>query len=164
MTPVIIALIFHDIETGKKNNFANKTIQTNEVTMEMNVSFPGAKKVNASYKGFTIETDQSKKAGGDGIAPEPYSLFLASIGTCAGIYIVYFCEKRGIDTTNIKLRLEFKKNEKKHLIEAIHIHVDLPPDFPPKYKAAVIKAAELCTVKRNIIDPPKFDISAEIRA
>ena len=131
--------------------------------MEMNVSFPGAKKVNASYKGFTIETDQSKRAGGDGSAPEPYSLFLASIGTCAGIYIVYFCEKHGIDTSNIKLRLEFDKNEKKHLIEAIHIHVDLPPDFPPKYKAAVIKAAELCTVKRNILDPPKFDISAEIR-
>ena len=131
--------------------------------MEMEVCFPGAKKVNAIYNGFTIETDQAKKEGGDESAPEPYSLFLASIGTCAGIYVVYFCEKRGIDTSGIKLKLDFTRNDKKHLTEAIHIHIDLPPDFPSKYKTSVIKAAELCTVKRNILDPPEFDISAEIR-
>lgn len=132
--------------------------------MEMNVFFPGAKKVNATYKGFIIETDQSKREGGDESAPAPYDLFLASLGTCAGIYIVNFCQKRGIDTSGIKVRLQFEKNKKKHLTEAIRIHIDLPPEFPPKYKTAVVKAAELCTVKRNILDPPKFDISAEIQA
>ena len=80
--------------------------------MEMDVYFPGGKKVNATYKGFTIETDQAKNEGGDESAPEPYSLFLASIGTCAGIYIVYFCQERGIDTSGIKMRLQFERNEK----------------------------------------------------
>ena len=134
-----------------------------EGVMEMNVNFPGGKKVNATYKGFTIETDQTKEEGGGGSAPEPYSLFLASIGTCAGVYVVYFCQERGIDTSNIKMKLQFERNEKKHLTEAVHIHIDLPPEFPPKYKAAIVKTAGLCSVKRNILDPPQFTISAEIR-
>jgi len=131
--------------------------------MEMDVIFPGGKKVNAIYKGFTIETDQTKAEGGEESAPEPYSLFLASIGTCAGIYVVYFCQERGIDTSNIKMKLHFERDEEKHLTTAVHIHIDLPPDFPPKYKAAVVKTAGLCSVKRNILDPPQFTVSADIR-
>jgi len=130
--------------------------------MQMEVVFPGNKKVNAIYKGFTVETDQPRDEGGDGSAPEPFDLLLASIGTCAGVYVVYFCEERGIDTTGIKMTLQFERNEKKHLVEEVRIHIDLPPGFPPKYKTAVVKTAGLCTVKRNILNPPRFSITAEI--
>jgi ribosomal protein S12 methylthiotransferase accessory factor len=131
--------------------------------MGMEINFPGNKRVNSVYKGFTIETDQPKNEGGDGSAPEPYDLFLSAIGTCAGVYVVYFCDERGIETKNIKMTLEFDRNETKHLIETVHIHMDLPMDFPKKYKSAVVKAAELCTVKRNILDPPKFLVTADIK-
>jgi len=134
-----------------------------ESMKEMEVFFPGGKKVNSTYKGFTVKTDQPKNEGGDGTAPEPYDLFLASIGTCAGVYVVYFCQERDIDTSQIKMTLQFDRNETKHLVEAVRIHIDLPPGFPEKYKSAVIKTAELCTVKRNIADPPQFSVSAEIR-
>jgi ribosomal protein S12 methylthiotransferase accessory factor len=129
----------------------------------MEIFFPGNKRVNSVYKGFTIETDQPKKEGGDGSAPEPYDLFLASIGTCAGVYVVYFCDERGIDTSGIKMTLKFDRNEKKHLVEAVHIHMTLPSGFPKKYKSAVIRAAELCTVKRNMMDPPQFLVTADVK-
>jgi len=45
----------------------------------------------------------------------------------------------------------------------VHIHLDLPQNFPSKYKSAVIRSAELCTVKRNIVDPPKFVVTADIQ-
>ena len=54
--------------------------------MEMKVYFPGGKRVYADYGGFTIETDQPARGGGDDSAPAPFDLFLASIGTCAGIF------------------------------------------------------------------------------
>ena len=130
---------------------------------EMEITLPGGKKVNSTYKGFTVETDQPKTEGGDGSAPEPFNLFLASIGTCAGVYVVYFCQERGIDTTGIHMTLQFDRNEKKHLVEAIRIHIDLPPEFPEKYKSAVVKTAGLCTVKRNILDPPSISVSADVR-
>lgn len=46
---------------------------------EMEISFPGGKKVFADYNGFTIQTDQSAKDGGDNSAPTPSDLFFASL-------------------------------------------------------------------------------------
>ena len=131
--------------------------------MTMEISFPGNKKVNAHYKGFSIETDQPAAEGGDGSAPEPFDLFLSSLGTCAGIYVVYFCEERNIDTTGLKMSLTFDRNEQTHLIEKVNIKISLPPGFPKKYRSAGVKTAGLCTVKRNILNPPEFLITADIQ-
>ena len=65
--------------------------------MEMKITFPGNLKVDAAYKGFTVETDQPMSGGGDGSAPAPFDLFLASLGTCAGIFMLAFMKQRGID-------------------------------------------------------------------
>lgn len=128
--------------------------------MEMAINFPGGKRVNATYKGFTVKTDQPKSEGGEDSAPEPYDLFLSSIGTCAGVYIVYFCESRDIPTEEITMTLRFDRNETSHLMEKIAIDIHLPPDFPQKYKKAVIRAAQMCTVKRNLAHPPEILVTA----
>ena len=65
--------------------------------MDMKVYFPGGKRVYADYGEFTIETDQPARGGGDDSAPAPFDLFLASIGTCAGIFALGFMQQRGID-------------------------------------------------------------------
>jgi ribosomal protein S12 methylthiotransferase accessory factor len=130
--------------------------------MEMEVFFPGGRKVNSYYKGYRVETDQPEKEGGEGSAPEPYDLFLASIGTCAGIYVLSFCQERNIDTEKLKMSLHFQRNGKTQLLEEITIKVILPPDFPEKYKLPIIRTAELCTVKKSIDNPPQINISAEI--
>ncbi|MCF8091444.1 MAG: OsmC family protein [Desulfotignum sp.] len=132
--------------------------------MTMEISFPGNKKVTARYRGFIIETDQAREEGGDGSAPEPFDLFLSSMGTCAGVYVKYFCEERNIDTKGMKMSLLFDRNEQTHLVETVHIHINLPPGFPEKYRSAVEKTAGLCTVKRNILNPPHFEVSAQIQA
>ena len=129
--------------------------------MDMEIRFPGGKRVDASYEGFNILTDQAVNEGGEGSAPEPFHLFLASLGTCAGIYVVSFCQERGIDTAGLKMGLTFIKDEKTHLVKKVNMQISLPPGFPAKYKKAVVKAAELCTVKRNIAQPPEFAITAE---
>jgi ribosomal protein S12 methylthiotransferase accessory factor len=129
--------------------------------MEMQINFPGGKRVTSTYKGFTVKTDQPKSEGGDDSAPEPYDLFLASIGTCAGVYIVYFCESRDIPTDDISMELRFERNEKSHLMEKIAIEINLPPAFPDKYRKAVIRAAEMCTVKRNLIHPPEILVTTK---
>ena len=125
--------------------------------MAMEISFPGGKKVDAAFKGFTIKTDQSKKEGGNGSAPTPSFLFLASLGTCAGLYALNFCEKRKIDTENLKLVLEFKTHKKTHMVENIRIKLTLPPNFPDKYVPAIIKAVDLCYVKKQLHEPPEFE-------
>jgi len=125
--------------------------------MAMEISFPGGKKVDAHFKGFTIKTDQSEKDGGESSAPTPTFLFLASLGTCAGLYALGFCEKRKLDTEKLKLELEFKNHEKTHMVEKIRIKITLPPDFPEKYIPAIIKAVNLCYVKKHLHEPPEFE-------
>ena len=128
--------------------------------MEMKVEFSGGKRVTSTYKDFTVETDQPQGEGGDGSAPEPFDLFLSSIGTCAGVYIVYFCESRSIPIDGITLNLGFRQNEQSHLVETIDMAIHLPPAFPKKYRKAVIRAAEMCTVKRTLLNPPEIRVTA----
>lgn len=129
--------------------------------MEMEIRFAGNKKVLAHYKGFTVASDQPAKDGGDGTAPEPYDLFLASLGTCAGVYIVYFCEKRNIPVDGMKMTVAVKKNERSSLFESIRMQVHLPKGFPDKYRSAVVRAAQMCTVKRSFDSPPRIEVAAE---
>ncbi len=126
--------------------------------MDMEIVLTGGMKVEANYKGFTIKTDQPPDDGGEGSNPQPMDLFLASIGTCAGYYVLSFCRKRDIPADGIKLIQRMEKNTETHLYGKISIEIKLPADFPEKYRGAVIKAAELCTVKRHLATPPRFEV------
>ena len=133
--------------------------------MEMTITFPGGKRVNAELGGNVIPTDQPVEDGGEGTAPSPFIYFLASLGTCAGFYVLSFCQQRGIDTTGMSLtqQMEFSLDPAgKKRLSRVSIDILLPPGFPEKYRNAVVKTAELCTVKKVITDPPEFLITASM--
>ena len=125
--------------------------------MDMEVFFPGNKKVHARYKGFVIETDQSAHGGGDGTAPAPFDLFLTSIGTCAGIFVLAFMQQRGLSTEGAGITMRTEHDREAGLISKISLEIKLPPGFPEKYRDAVVRAAEQCTVKRHLDHPPLFE-------
>lgn len=127
--------------------------------MDMEIHFPGGKRVRAEYGGFTIETDQPVRAGGEGSAPTPFELFLASIGTCAGIYALSFMQQRGIDPEGSGLTMRAHRNPEAGLIDHIEIELQTPAGFPDKYRDAIINAMELCAVKKHLQQPPKFSIA-----
>lgn len=126
----------------------------------MKITFEGKKKIIADFNGHRIVTDQPVRGGGDGSAPAPFDLFLASIGTCAGIYVKSFCDQRGISTEGISLEQEMKFNPQTHLISDLEIRILLPADFPEKYKEAVVNSANLCAVKRHLHNPPNMLVIA----
>lgn len=126
----------------------------------MKITFEGKKKIIADFNGHRIVTDQPVRGGGEGSAPAPFDLFLASIGTCAGIYVKSFCDQRGISTEGISLEQEMKFNPQTHLISDLEIRILLPADFPEKYKDAVVNSANLCAVKRHLHNPPNMSVIA----
>jgi len=130
---------------------------------EMKVVFPGGKKVNVQYDGFEIETDQAIDAGGEGLAPEPYDLFLASLATCAGIYIVGFCERRNLSLEGISVTQSWERDTEARRMATIRITVETPPDFPRKYLKAIERSVHQCAVKKTILDPPEFIVEARAR-
>jgi ribosomal protein S12 methylthiotransferase accessory factor len=129
----------------------------------MEVTFDGDKVITAHLNGHTIKTDQPVKSGGGNTAPAPFELFLASIGTCAGIYVKSFCDQREIPSGNIKIIQSIEFDNQTRLPAYIKLDIQLPADFPEKYKAAVINSAELCAVKKTINNPPKFEVVTSIK-
>ena len=125
---------------------------------EMEVTFPGGARVDASFGDFVVKTDQPPQGGGDGSAPKPFDLFLASIATCAGIYIVSFCRQRHIPTENIRLVQRTQRDPETHMVTSINLDVYLPPEFPTRYVQAVIRTASLCSVKKHLANPPEIHI------
>lgn len=128
--------------------------------MEILVTFPGNKRVDAQVGAHHISTDQPVALGGEDAAPAPFDLFLASLATCAGIYVLGFCQARKIATEGLALRQIVDHDPKTKLPTHVKLEITLPTGFPPEYRSAVIRAAEGCKVKKTLAAPPTFDVTA----
>ncbi len=129
--------------------------------MEMIIDFPGGARVDAHFGQFTVNTDQPVMGGGEGSAPTPFAVFLASIGTCAGIYVLGFCRQRGLPADGIRIVQRMHSNPFSGMVEKIDLEIQVPPTFPEKYRPSLVKSAELCAVKKHFENPPMFDVTAK---
>jgi putative redox protein len=125
--------------------------------MDMVIDFPGGLRVDANFGPYTVSTDQPMPHG-DGSAPTPFATFLASIGTCAGIYVLSFCQQRRIPTDGVRVVQSLETDPRTGMVSKVLLDIQLPPEFPEKYKQAVIRAADQCAVKKHFENPPSFDV------
>jgi putative redox protein len=123
--------------------------------MEMMIDFPGGLRVDAHFGPQTLHTDQPPEAS----APTPFATFLASIGTCAGIYVLGFCQQRGLPTEDIRILQRMHTNPLSGLVDSIDLEIQLPASFPEKYRQAVIRSAEQCAVKKHLEKPPHIAVT-----
>ena len=131
--------------------------------MEMIIDFPGGARVDAHFGPYTVHTDQPTHAGGDGSAPSPFAIFLAAIGTCAGFYVLGFCQRRGIATDGLRLIQRLEVEATTGMVRTVRLDIELPVGFPKRYREAVIRAAEQCAVKKHFEHPPAFEITTVTR-
>src|SRR5512135_3442053 len=104
--------------------------------MEMIIDFPGGSRVDAHFGKFSVATDQPPVAS----APTPFALFLASIGTCAGIYVLGFCQQRSLPTEGIRIIERTHSNPATGLVGKIDLEIQVPPTFPEKYLSSLIRS------------------------
>jgi ribosomal protein S12 methylthiotransferase accessory factor len=128
--------------------------------MEMIIDFPGGARVDAHFGPYTVKTDQPPMGGGEGSAPTPFAVFLASIGACAGIYVVGFCRQRGLSTDGMRIIQRLRSNPLNGMVEEIEMDIQVPPTFPEKYHDALVRSVEQCAVKKHMEKPPCFKIRA----
>ena len=132
--------------------------------MDIRITFPGGKRIDAHMGAHTLRTDQPVAQGGEDSAPAPFDLFLASLGTCAGIYVAGFCQARGLSTQGIELVQHNEFVPETHLLTSVAMELTLPAEFPEKYLPAVVRAAEGCKVKKTLAAPPPVTVVAKIAA
>ncbi|HXV75874.1 MAG TPA: OsmC family protein [Candidatus Polarisedimenticolaceae bacterium] len=124
--------------------------------MAMQITIGSGGRVDAVYKGRTIRTAQ------DGTEPAPFDLFLASIGTCTGYYVARFCESRGIPTDGIRIEQTRVIDEETRMVERVRVEINLPDDFPERYREALLRSAALCSVKKHLERPPRVEVETRI--
>jgi len=122
----------------------------------LEVSFPAGKRVHVRIGDFEIATDQSVALGGEASAPSPFDLFLASIAACAGVYALNFCQTRQLATAGLAVSLAWQKDESHPSGVWARLLIRLPEGFPPKYREGIVRAMDLCAVKKRLQDPPRF--------
>lgn len=132
--------------------------------MEMVIDFPGGARVDAHFGPYTVMTDQPPQGGGEGSAPTPFALFQASLGTCAGIYVLGFCRQRGLPTEGIRLTQRTIPEPGTGMVGRIELDIEVPPGFPEKYHEALVRAASQCAVKKHLEHPPAFDVRTVVKA
>ncbi|HPW17340.1 MAG TPA: OsmC family protein [Candidatus Aminicenantes bacterium] len=125
---------------------------------ELKVVFGGNYKIDVAYKGHVVRTDQPVRDGGDGTAPSPFDLFLASLAACAGYYALAFCRERKLPTDGLGVTMTTERGEASKMIDKVTIAIDLPAGFPEKYRFAITKAVDHCTVKAHVMRAPRFEI------
>ena len=130
--------------------------------MELLIDFPGGARVDAHFSSFTVKTDQPPAGGGDGSAPSPFEIFLSSIGTCAGIYVLGFCRQRGLPVEGIRIIQRISRSPQTHLVDLIELEIQVPPSFPEKYYEALVRSADQCAVKKHLETPPRFNVHTAV--
>ena len=126
--------------------------------MDMLIDFPGGSRVDAHFRGHTIATDQPPADS----APMPFEVFLASIGTCAGIYVLGFCRQRNLPTEGIRIVQRNHANATNGMVDEIELEIQVPPTFPAQYYDALVRSAELCKVKKTLENPPTFNVTTKV--
>jgi uncharacterized OsmC-like protein len=91
----------------------------------------------------------------------PYSMLLASIGTCTTILLHSYAQKRGIDLQEVEIRLEYKRNFKEDCencenIEAYTDQIDKEMTFTGTLKDVekerLLAVSHQCPVHRIVED------------
>jgi len=127
--------------------------------MSYEVTFPGGVVVEATYAGHTVRTDQPAVDGGTDTAMSPFALFFASIATCMGFYALRFCQQRNLSTEGLGLTITPERDADGGRVGTVRVEIRTPRDFPARYEEALLRAIDHCTVKRHILEPPKFALA-----
>jgi len=129
---------------------------------EIVVTLAGQKRIDAQVGRHVVHTDQPIQGGGEDAAPTPFALFLASLGTCAGIFVAGFCQKRDLPTDGIRI-VERVRYDADGALSRVDLDIEVPPSFPEKYRDALVRVADQCSVKRAIQSPPQFAVRTVVQ-
>ena len=125
------------------------------------VSWEGGARFTADIRGHRVTVDQPEKGGGEDRAPMPVELLPASLGTCVALYVHRFLAIRGLDSTGLTVEVTATGAPNPNRIGKFGIDVKIPGGLPEKYRDAVRRAAEGCTVHHTLTHAP--EIVVEVR-
>ena len=126
--------------------------------MQLTVERLGKVSFTVQTRNHLVLSDQPKDNGGADKAMTPPELFLASLGTCVGYYVVQFCDARHLDTTDMRILVDGEILPNPGRIGKIAIRIALPFELEEQKINALIRAATHCTIHNTLMHPPEIHV------
>ncbi len=126
--------------------------------MKMEVNLEQGFLFKAQCSGHEVAADQPEKEGGTNKAMTPSELFVASLGTCIGVYAVRFCKRHNLPTEGMKVFLDWTVVKDPWRIGSIKAELHYPHDIPDPEKKGLLRMAEACFVHETILHKPEVVI------
>lgn len=126
--------------------------------MQIIVSLLENQKLEASFDGHTVPSDQPVINKGEGSAPSPFDYFLASTAFCAGYFVKAYCVSRNISTEGVRIvqnTTHADDNKYKYIFD---IKVEVPASFSEKDREGILRSVNGCSVKKTIQLMPEFKV------
>ena len=127
----------------------------------VNVTWDGGVRFTADVRGHKVQVDQPRQGGGEDTAIAPLELLPTSLGTCVAYFVQQFLVTRGIDPTGLEVAVGVAGAPNPHRIGYFDVTVSLPGGIPDRYRDAVIRAAETCTVHHTLMHTPEITVRLE---
>lgn len=128
---------------------------------QINVEFVSPTRVKTVIGDKEIYSDVPADKGGEGEYPKPLELFLASLGSCTALGLGSLCKRKGIDTDEIELSINYETDPETGMIPKIEFHLELSEDIDAKTEKILKNTVAACKIKRVITAQPEFDVTAE---
>jgi len=130
--------------------------------MAITVSYEEGLRFRAWNGDHQVVIDLPEGVGGSNRGMSPPQLFIASLGSCIGVYVVDYCKRAGISCQGMKIHLDWKIKDDPKRIGDIGVKIELPScELPPARKKAILSVAEHCLVHNTIHHLPEVDIQLE---
>jgi putative redox protein len=126
--------------------------------MKLEVDLAQGFRFKAVCRNHEVITDQSEKEGGTDQAMTPAELFIASLGTCIGVYAVRFCRRHNLPTEGLKVSMDWTVVKDPVRIGSVKAEIHYPHDIPDAERQGLLRMAEACFVHESIVHKPEIVI------
>jgi len=123
------------------------------------IKYIGGMKFEAKNRSHSVIIDQPQASGDEDKGFTPPELFVDSLGSCIGVYVLGFCKNTGLNPNGMKITMDWEKAiDKPARIQKINAKIELPNANPGPRKAALLKIAESCLIHETIKHQPEIKI------
>jgi putative redox protein len=117
----------------------------------------GAQFAAVDEAGHEVIVDLLKENDGFEDGQRPIELLASSLGACIGSTIRAFCLRHEIPFEGLQINVDFQRADAKPAyITRFDVEMIFPDAIPEKFRSALIRAAEQCTVHATFSHRPEI--------